>query len=399
MTINRRNFLPALLIFALVMPTAAMSQDAKKKPGGKKGKRVTRVVVDAVRQEPYRQTIPILGRFVARQSGVIAARVSGAVEEFHVEVGDRVKAGDVLAVLAKSRLKSQHELKRAEVSRYSAQMKTKRQEIALLRQELKRLDSLKRSPAFSQARRDDKMQEIVVAESEAAEAQAQIGMARANMRISEIDLYNAEVKAPHSGVISQRHSSVGAYVNVGAAVVTLLDDETLEIEADVPAGQIDGLQPHTVISAKINGKRELSAQVRAVIPEENPRTRTRAVRFTPALPDTSSIFATNQSVTLLLPAGAERTVTTVHKDAVMTRKGRKVVVLATDGKAQMRPVKLGPPTGSRFIVEDGLKIGDLVVVRGNERLLPGAAIQYKKAGDKPAAAKDSEPATGKAGAS
>ncbi|MBT6093962.1 MAG: efflux RND transporter periplasmic adaptor subunit [Rhodospirillaceae bacterium] len=387
MTMKRRHVLLALLITALALPTAAFSQDAKKKTDGKKGKRVTRVVVDAVREEPYRQTIPILGRFVARQSGVIAARVRGAIEEFRVDVGDRVKAGDVLAVLAKSRLKFQHDLKRSEVSRYSAQFKTKRQQIELLRQELKRLDSLKKSPAFSQARRDDKMQQIVVAESQAAEAQAQLNMARANSRLTEIDLKEAEVRAPHSGVVSHRHVSVGAYVNVGAPVVTLLDDETMEIEADVPAGQIGGLKPHTVITARVNRTQELNAQVRAVIPEENPRTRTRAVRFTPALPDTSSIFATNQSVTLYLPAGAEKTVLTVHKDAVMTRKGQKVVVLAIDGKAKMQPVKLGPPAGSRFIVEDGLKIGDLAIVRGNERLLPGTAIQYKKAGDKPAAVK------------
>jgi len=360
--------LAALLATAALVPVPVSAQGANKQ--------ATRVVVDAVRTETYSQTIPIIGRFVARQSGVIAARVSGAVEEVRVEVGDRVKAGDVLAVLAKSRLERQHDVKRAELARYAAQVKTKRQQVILLRQELTRLDSLKRSPAFSQARRDDKMQEIAVAESAAAEAQAQVNMASAALKLTEIDLHNAEVEAPHSGVISQRHVSAGAYVNVGAPVATLLDDETMEIEADVPASHIAGLKPNTVVTAKVSGGRDLEAQVRAVIPEENPRTRTRAVRFTPALADTSELFATNQSVTVFLPAGAPSEVLTVQKDALMDRKGAKVVMIAIDGKAQPRPVTLGPPVGSRFVVESGLKQGDLVVVRGNERLLPGTLITF-----------------------
>ena len=58
------------------------------------------VRVDSVRSEPMSQTVPVVGRLVARQAGAVAAQISGPILEFRVEVGDRVVAGDVIAVLA-----------------------------------------------------------------------------------------------------------------------------------------------------------------------------------------------------------------------------------------------------------------------------------------------------------
>lgn len=351
--------------------TAAKTPDANETPP-------TRVVVDQVRHEPLRQTVPVIGRFVARQAGVIAARVNGSIEEFRVDMGDRVKEGEVIAILIKERLKWQHNLQKAEVTNYAAQLKTKKQEIKLLRQELARLQSLRKSPAFSQARLDDKRQEVIVAESEANEANARLSMANANLRLTGISLYDAEIRAPYSGVITKRHADVGAYVDVGAPVVTLLDDQTMEIEADVPSDIVVGLTDKLEVPAVIEGSTVISAMVRAVIPEENPQTRTRAVRFIPVLGADMPIAA-NQSVTLRLPADKNRSVITVHKDAVVNRKGKRLVVLAKDGKAQFRPVDLGQATGSRFVVNSGLQAGDLVVVRGNERLLPGTALDVQNA--------------------
>ena len=346
---------------------------------GRKGRRpAPLVIVDAVRQEIYNQLIPVIGRFVARRVGVIAAQVNGAIEEFLVDVGDRVQTGDILAVLVKKRLEWQHELKKFQVANQVAALKTKQQEITLLRQELGRLQSLKKSPAFSQARLDDKLQQIAVKQSEIAEAQAKLSTAQASQKLSELDLQDAKVRAPHAGVVTKRHTSVGAYVNVGAPVLTLLDDQTMEIEADVPSNRIPGLRKDIEIDAVISGVQHIRAKVRAVIPEENPRTRTRAVRFSPIFDNnTSNLIATNQSVVLSLPAGKARSVITVHKDAVMNRKGKTIVMLAIDGKAQSRNVKLGPPTGSRFVVERGLKLRDFVIVRGNERLMPGSKIRYE----------------------
>jgi multidrug efflux pump subunit AcrA (membrane-fusion protein) len=75
--------------------------------------------------------------------------------------------------------------------------------------------------------------------------------------------------------------------------------------------------------------------------------------------------------------GATREVVTVHKDAVtVSLQGRQVFVVDDEDKAQPRPVVLGTSVGNRFEVLDGLQPGELVVVRGNERLQPGQAVAY-----------------------
>jgi len=86
------------------------------------------------------------------------------------------------------------------------------------------------------------------------------------------------------------------------------------------------------------------------------------------------VLAANQSVTVLLPTGGGEDVVTVHKDAVIRQGPRAIAYVVQDGVANPRPLSLGKAVGSRFQVLDGVSTGDLVVVRGNERLQPGQSV-------------------------
>ena len=336
----------------------------------------TPVGVDEVRREPLSQTVPVIGRLVARQAGVVAARARGPVAEIRIDVGDKVDKGAIIAVLVADRLHWERQLRAAQVAEAEAALTTAKTETALKTQELKRMEGLRKSSAFTQARYDDALQEVAKARSAAAEVEASRAQARANLKLAEIDLRYAKIRAPFPGVVSMRHTEVGSYLNVGDPVITLIDDQRLEIEADVPAERISGLEAGAVVSFRIDGSSLLRATVRAVIPEENPMTRTRAVRFTPNFGGRRAKLATNQSVTLHLPVGTARTVMTVHKDAILNRADKTVVFVVAGEKAQMRPVRLGDAVGGRFEVLSGLDSGDLVVVRGNERLRPGQKIRF-----------------------
>ena len=369
-------FTTTLLIatVAALMSFRAIAQDEKKT---KDGRSATLVQVDTVKIVPYDQTTPVIGRFVARQAGVVAARAKGAIDKMIVDVGDRVETGSVMAVLIRDRLLWERNLYQAEVSNYKAQLKTKRAKVKLLEQELSRLNLLQKSPAFSQARLEDKQQNVLVAKSEVAESQAQLRKAQANLKLRQIDYIDGKIKAPYGGVVTQKHTSVGSYVSVGSPVFTLVDDTTLEIEADVPAERIPSLKFGIIINGSINKHSKIKAAVRAVVPEENPQTRTRAVRFQPIQMDGVRNLAANQSVTLNLPSGAQTKVLSVHKDAILNRRGNQIIVIVKNGKASFLPVKLGEATGNRFIVQNGLKDGDVVVTRGNERLRPKQSVRYK----------------------
>ena len=338
------------------------------------------VGVDAVISQPLKQTVPVIGRLVARQAGVVAARTRGPVAELRVDVGDRVTKGQVLAVLVDARPRWERQLRVAEVAQAKAAVTTAGAQIELLSQEMKRLEGLRKSAAFSQARFEDKRQEVVKAQSGGAEAEAALVRARANLQMADIELRDTKILAPYAGVVAVRHTEVGSYVNVGDSVVTLIDDRNLEIEADVPSERISGLLPGTVLAFRIGSTEPASAVVRALLPEENPLTRTRTVRFTPSFNGGERNLATNQSVTLQVPAGVARQVLTVHKDAVLSRKGRSVVFVASDGVAHRRTVRLGEAVGGRFEVISGLAAGELAVVRGNERLRPEQKVSYERPG-------------------
>lgn len=356
----------------LVMPTGLA-------PAMAQGEQAAPVEIDRVRTEPLSQTMPVLGRFVARRSGVVATRVKGPVAEIRVAVGDRVKTGDVLAVLTRHRLQGERDLRSADVQERAAELATSKAEQRRARQEFARLERLKKSKsaAFQEARYDDKRVEVSMMDSEIVEAQARLNRAEAQLRLATIDLDDAVIKAPYPGVVSQRYIQAGAYVNVGEPVVTLIDDNALEIEADVPAHRIGGLTRGLPVQASIAGE-TFRASVRAVVPEENPLTRTRAVRFAAEFQSKNGTLAANQAVTVNVPIGAARDVVTVHKDAVLTRSGQRIVFLvAEDKRVSPATVTLGDSVGGRFVVIEGLKPGDLVVVRGNERLRPNQLVAFE----------------------
>ena len=332
------------------------------------------VGVDEVRMEPLSQTVPVIGRLVARQSGIVAARIGGPVADMRVSVGDRVQEGDVLAILDSTRLERQRALLGAEAAETEAQIRLAEAQLKLRRQELARLDGLKNSAAFSKGRHEDQRQQVVVAETSVGAALARNERALANLALAEIDIYNAKVRAPYGGVITLEHTETGTYVPVGGSVVSMVSDRKLEIEADVPATRIPALEAGVVITIALDDGSDHQAVVRAIVPEENPLTRTRQVRFTPDIALNGRILAVNQSVVVHLPQGPYREVVTVHKDAVITRQGQTFVYVAADGKANIRPVQTGAAVGGRFEVISGVAPGDLTVIRGNERLRPGQSV-------------------------
>jgi RND family efflux transporter MFP subunit len=336
------------------------------------------VGIDVVRAEPLKQTVPVLGRLVARRAGVVAARVQGPVDEILVDVGDRVEKDAVIAVLDRDRVISQRDLRAAEVTKAEASLASARAEVRLKRQEMARIEGLRTSPAFSKGIYEDKQQQVIMQEGALANATADLASEQAQLRLADIALRDAEIRAPYAGVVTRRHTEVGAHLDVGDSVVSLIDDYSLEIEADVPAQRIGGLTPGANVTFELAGI-VLDARVRAAIPEENPLTRTRTVRFVPDLNNVTDLAA-NRSVTVHVPAGKPRSVVTVHKDAVLSRKGRREVVVVVDGTAEIRAVSLGEATGSRFEVLDGLVVGDHVVVRGNERLRSGQKVRYLQGG-------------------
>ena len=369
------------LICVLLVASAAPAPAA-----AQSGRPPALVEVDAVREEPIEQTMPVVGRVVPHEHGTVAATIGGPVAEVPVRVGDRVEAGDVLIVLARDLPEARLARMRADESLEAARVRTAQAEVELVRQELGRLEKLKDSAAFPKAVHEDKRQELVRRKSRVREAAAALARARVQREMAEIELARTTVRAPYAGVVTARQAVPGGYVKAGDPVATLVDDERLEIEADVPSDRLAGLFPGLEVALELDGGSVYRASVRAIVPDENPLTRTRPVRFTPdfVAGTGSDRPAANQSVVVRVPVAGPGIAASVHKDAVVSRGGQSLVYVASgtpeESRAEVRPVRLGESVGSRFVVIDGLRAGELAVVRGNERINPGQPIRYRPQG-------------------
>ncbi len=363
MCVSSPLFWIRILLGLVLLTGAANAQD-----------RAAGVLVDTVRTEEVLTTKPVVGRFVAAQAGTVAAREAGPVAEVPVRVGDRVAEGEVLVRLDDAALEAGANLAQAQVTQARAGLTQARARLNRARQELGRLARLRRSAAFSQGKYEDKQQDVAEAEASVHDAEANLQRAQAAAVIAALALERAEVRAPYDGVITHKATEVGAYVTKGASLVTLVNDRDLEMEAEVPAILAADLHADDTVAVFRNGRPLTEATVRAVVPEENPRTRTRVVRLTPRLESLSPAPTVGESVTLMVPAGGQTKALTLSKDAVTFQQGQAMVFVNQDGTAMPRPVTLGPATGGRFQVIHGLAPGDQVVVRGNERLRPGQPI-------------------------
>ncbi|MEM6904203.1 MAG: efflux RND transporter periplasmic adaptor subunit, partial [Pseudomonadota bacterium] len=282
----------------------------------------------------------------------------------------------------RDRLQLSVDLATAELATTDADLATAQARRAQADLEFNRLDRLQGSAAFSQARYEDAQTELIRTGSEIIAATARLQRARAALELAKLDLTRAEVRAPYDGVITMRHAEPGAYLSVGDPVVTLMDLSDLEIEADVPFDKLQGLRTSTTVTVVFDDGFQTILPIRTIVPEENPRTRTRAVRLSVVNPTLAANLAINAATTVLIPLDSEAQALTVHKDAVINRLDGAVVFVAQpaeDGSdratASLRQVRLGRAVDNRIEVLDGLVKGDLAVTRGNERLRPGQALR------------------------
>jgi len=322
------------------------------------------VELDEVLLETTKETYSVIGRIAALQAGPLAARVSGAVEAVNVNVGDRVTKGSVVARLATSRLQAERQRIAAQVVRHRTMVKN-------AEREFKRMGKLSKSAAFSRARFEDQEGLVV-------ERKAQLAEFSASLKKLDIDIFNARIKAPYDAVVIEKHVEVGGYVNVGARVVSLLNDKAVEVEAEIPSFRVVGLHLGTMATILVDGGKKYPAKVRSIVPSENMRTRTRPIRLVVEFAQDATKMADNQSVTVELPLTNGNQILTVHKDAVLRRANGNIVFVVKGTSATMRNVRLGRGVGNKFQVLKGLKAGEKVVIRGNERLGAGGLVKIVK---------------------
>jgi len=298
------------------------------------------VTVQPIEAKSYPVIEEVMGSIHSRFRANVEGKISGRIIEMPVDLGQRVKKGDLLATIDAQEVNAQ--LDRATANRDQAE------------QEFKRLTILFQKAAASKQELDS--------------ADNRLRAAVAAMKEAETMLGYVQVKAPFSGIITQRNANPGDFSTPGKPLLELENPELLRFEADVPATLVDTLQIGNRIPVSLSTlPNPLPGEITGIAPTADRNSRTFLVRMD--LPETKGVRA-GQFGRALLPVG-EALSLRVPASAVIQRGQMEMVFIQEHQRARMRLVKTGKRLGNEIQILSGVEKGESVIVSGVDQLVDG----------------------------
>ena len=331
------------------------------------------------------QKISANGNLAAWQEAVIGAEANGLkITEVRVNVGDRVKRGDVLAVLQADTL-------RAELAQAEALLAEAAASAQEAKAQAERARSLQQQGFFSAAQ----LSQAVAAE---ASSVARVQSARAMVQLQNVRLAQTQVRAPDAGVISARQATVGSVVGAGTELFRLIRQGRIEWRAEVTAAEIGRIQVGAPVQIKAASGQLLQGKVRMVAPSVDAQTRNALVYVD--LPAATGSARAGMYAQGEIALGQSQALT-VPQAAVVVRDGFSYVyTVGADQKVSQLKVQTGRQSAGRVEVTSGLKADARVVASGGAflnhgdtvRVVDAAASTAVSAVPTPAAAATTQPA-------
>ena len=358
------------------------------------------VAVAKVERGDVNQVLTMAAEFRANQEIDVHAKVAGYLKSILVDVGDRVKTGQLLGVLEVPELQD-------EIHENEAAVKRANQEITRAEADLRRAESahevahlganrlagvLKARPnLIAQQDIDEATGRDRVAEAQVATAQAALAAARDQLDLAKASESHTrtlfgytQITAPFAGVITRRYADTGAMIQAGTtsqtqsmAIVKLSQNAKLRLVIPVPESavarvhlgapvdlQVDALhKTYTGVVTRFAGRLDTDTRTMPVeVDVDNPR-----LELLPGMFATTSLVLDRASGVVIAPIEA------------LDRAGSKtqVVVVTTDSRLEERPIVTGLETADRVEVKSGLQPGDLIVLGNRSQLKAGAHVVPK----------------------
>ncbi len=321
------------------------------------------------------RTLAVSGSLVAVNQAVVKAKVAVEVRSILVREGDRVRAGQVIARLdtvdLASRVDQMTGARDAARAQYEIAEKNRSTNQSLLEKRFISQNAFDNVASLSSANR---------ATLEAADAQ---------VRMAQKALRDATVVSPIDGIVARKSVQVGEKTAIDAPLFTIVDLDSIEMQAIVPAGEVASLVKGMPGRLVVDGMpdRVFDASIDRVNPATEPGTRSIVVFLTVPNPEhllRSGMFANGG---IRLGAGAPKPV--LPQAAIQTEAGIPVVWTIEDGKLARRTVQLGIRDEARDVVEiragvpadtpvllgrfDNLKEGGPAIARPDKPQAPQAA--------------------------
>lgn len=307
------------------------------------------------------------GNVAAWQEAVVGSEAGGLrLTDVRVNVGDKVRAGDVLAVFAADSVQ-------ADMAQATAALMEAEAAAADAANNAQRARTLKDSGALS-------TQQINQFATGAQTAQARVEAARAAVASQRLRLRHTRVLAPDDGVISARSATVGAVLPAGAELFRMIRQGRLEWRAEVTASELGKIRPGATAVLAAPGGAEVGGRVRMVAPTVDLQNRTALVYvdlLTPEsgmLPVRAGMYARGEFELGSAPG------LTVPQQAVVVRDGFSYVFrINADDRVSQVKVRTGRRQGERVEVVEGIGPDALLALDGAGFLNDGDLVRRAEA--------------------
>ncbi|MGD9476250.1 efflux RND transporter periplasmic adaptor subunit [Shinella sp. G-2] len=334
------------------------------------------VAVITVKAEDVPITNDLPGRIAATRTAEVRPRASGIVIERVFEQGSQVKEGDVLyridpapfQVLVDS---AEATLRRAKAVQAQAKNDTVRQE------------QLKKSNVSSAQNYDDAIAKL-------AQADADVAIAEAGLATAKLNLEYTEVKAPISGRIGRALITEGALVSTSGTENLATIQQLDPVYADFTQSATDLIRLRKALEDGALMADNNSADVKLMLDDGSLYSHPGKLLFSEAAVDESTGQVTLRGefpnpdgdllpgmyVRVQIEQGIEKGAVLVPQQAVQRDASGSalVYVVSADNKAGTRPVRIGRAAGTRWVITDGLKDGEKIIVEGFQKVQPGGDV-------------------------
>lgn len=340
---------------------AAPPEPAPASPGSGPSENALRVVAATVSETTMPIVATFSGSLVADRESVVAAGATGKVEATHVERGDYVAQGALLATLDRRQTS-------ATLAEAEAQLATAKEQASLAKLDCDRNEQLHTRGALSDAEYDRAKSSCATTAYSLAGIQARRDNAAAALR-------DTEIRAPFAGFVSERWVTVGEYVTPAAKVATLVAIDPIRAQLTIPEAFAATVTKGQTVQLELSGpKGPVSATgvIRYVSPTIRASSRDLVVEA--VVKNTDHSLRPGTFVVARVDLGEQR-IPSVPRSAIVSDGGTKHLFAIVDGTLQQRVVQTGATQGELVAVTRGVSLGETVAAVASPQLRDGGRVQ------------------------
>jgi HlyD family secretion protein len=315
----------------------------------------------------------------------VSAKITGILERLYADQGDRVQKGQLLAKLDSAELRAREIAAQAarnraqrDLGRARADLIKTQANLALYQSNYQRDLEVFKPGYISKSAFDTTKAQLEVAQSEVAAAKAAVTAQEAAVKQAESETHAAaaihkytDIVAPMDGLITVRKAEVGNTIAPGTPIFQMVDPDQIWMAAWIDQALVAQLQPGQPSRIMLRSGREFQGQVARLNQEGD--TVTREVEVDVKFDKLPKPLVIGEEGQVEINTGRQ-TALVLPLSAIIAKDGGKGVLVADNGVLRFRKVVLGLQDGARTVVTEGLKPGELIVVKP-AGLVPGKKIR------------------------